>query len=70
MVTLDQLRKRAGLQVKELTELADVSETSYRKMVRGEPVGEVLVYKVLRVLSERLGQEIALQEVSGLNILP
>lgn len=70
MVTLDQLRKRAGLQVKELTELADVSETSYRKMVRGEPVGEVLVYKVLRVLSERLGQEITLQDISGLNMLP
>jgi transcriptional regulator with XRE-family HTH domain len=70
METLDQLRKRAGLQVKELTELADVSETSYRKMVRGEPVGEVLVYKVLRVLSERLGREITLRDVSGLNTLP
>jgi len=70
METLDQLRKRAGLQVKELTELADVSETSYRKMTRGESVGEVLVYKVLRVLSERLGREITLQDVRGLNTLP
>ncbi len=70
METLDQLRKRAGLQVKELTELAGVSETSYRKMVRGEPIGEVLVYKVLRVLSERLRREIMLQDVSGLTILP
>lgn len=70
METLEQLRKRAGLQVKELTELANVSETSYRKMVRGESVGEVLVYKVLRVLSERLGREITLQDVRGLNTLP
>lgn len=68
METLDQLRKRAGLQVKELTELADVSETSYRKMVRGELVGEVLVYKVLRVLSDRLGREITPKDVSGLNL--
>jgi predicted transcriptional regulator len=69
METLDQLRKRAGLQVKELTQLADVSESSFRKMVRGEPVGEVLVYRVLRVLSERLRREITLDDVSGLNIL-
>jgi transcriptional regulator with XRE-family HTH domain len=69
METLDQLRKRAGLQVKELTELADISESSYRKMVRGEPVGEVLVYRVLRVLSERLRRELTLDDVSGLNML-
>lgn len=69
METLDQLRKRAGLQVKELTKLADISESSYRKMVRGEPVGEVMVYRVLRVLSERLRREITLEDVRGLNIL-
>ena len=69
METLDQLRKRAGLQVRELTQLADISESSYRKMARGEPVGEVLVYRVLRVLSERLRREITLDDVSGLNII-
>jgi hypothetical protein len=69
METLDQLRKRAGLQVRELTQLADISESSYRKMVRGEPVGEVLVYRVLRVLSERLRRELTLDDVSGLNII-
>lgn len=69
METLDQLRRRAGLQVKELAELADVSESSYRKMVRGEPVGDVLVYRVLRVLSDRLQREITPGDVSGLNII-
>ena len=69
METLDQLRKRAGLQVRELTQLADISESSYRKMVRGDPVGEVLVYRVLRVLSERLRRELTLDDVSGLNII-
>lgn len=69
MATLEQLRKRAGLQVKELAELADISETSYRKMVRGEPVGEALIYKVLRVLSERLGREITAKEVEGLTVI-
>ena len=69
METLDQLRKRAGLQVRELTQLADISESSYRKMVRGDPVGEVLVYRVLRILSERLRRELTLDDVSGLNII-
>ena len=69
METLDQLRKRAGLQVRELTQLADISESSYRKMVRGDPVGEVLVYRVLRVLSERLRRELTPDDVSGLNII-
>jgi predicted transcriptional regulator len=69
MDTLDQLRKRAGLRVNELADLADVSESSLRKMIRGEGVSEVLVYKVLRVLSERLGREITLNEVKGLTIL-
>lgn len=69
METLDQLRKRAGLQVKELAKLADISESSYRKMVRGEPVGEVMVYRVLRVLSERLRREISPEDVRGLTLL-
>lgn len=68
MDTLDQMRKRAGLTVKDLTDTADVSETSYRKMVRGEAVGEVLIYRVLRVLSERLGREIKPEDVQGLNL--
>jgi transcriptional regulator with XRE-family HTH domain len=68
METLDQLRIRAGLRVNELADLADVSESSLRKMMRGESVGGVLVYKVLRVLSERLGREISANDVKGLNI--
>jgi predicted transcriptional regulator len=69
MDTLDQLRIRAGLRVNELADLADVSESTLRKMIRGEAVSSVLVYKVLRVISERLGREINISDVSGLNIL-
>lgn len=69
MDTLDQLRIRAGLRVNELADLADVSESSLRKMIRGESVSNVLVYKVLRVLSERLGREITFKDVRGLDIL-
>ncbi len=69
MDTLDHLRKRAGLRVNELADLADVSESSLRKMIRGEAVSDVLVYKVLRVLSERLGRELTINDVSGLSIL-
>ncbi len=57
------------MRVNELADLADVSESTLRKMMRGEPVSDVLIYKVLRVLSDRLGREITLQDVSGINIL-
>ncbi len=66
MDTLDQLRKRAGLRVNELADLANVSESSLRKMIRGEGVSEVLVYRVLRVLSDRLGRDISPGDVKGL----
>jgi len=69
MDTVDQLRKRAGLRVNELADLADISESSLRKMTRGEGVSEVLIYRVLRVLSDRLGREIAPGDVSGLVML-
>lgn len=67
--TLEQLRIRAGLRVNELADLADVSESSLRKMIRGEGMSGVLVYKVLRVLSERLGRDITLNDIRGLTIL-
>lgn len=68
METLDQLRIRAGLRVNELADLANVSESSLRKMLRGESVGNVLVYRVLRVLSEHLGREITVNDVRGLKV--
>ena len=69
MDTLDQLRIRAGLRVNELADLADVSESTLRKMIRGDAVSSVLVYKVLRILSERLGREFTINDVSGLSLL-
>jgi predicted transcriptional regulator len=69
MDTLDQMRIRAGLRVNELADLADVSESTLRKMIRGDGVSGALIYKVLRVLSERLGREITLDDVRGLTIL-
>jgi transcriptional regulator with XRE-family HTH domain len=69
METLDQLRVRAGLQVKELADASDISESSLRKMIRGQPVSDVLIYKVLRVLSDRLGREISINDVSGIKLL-
>jgi hypothetical protein len=67
--TLDQLRKRAGLWVVQLADLAQISDTALRRMMRGEAVRRTLVDRVLRVLSERLGHEIAPQDVKGLVIL-
>ncbi len=70
MDTLDRLRKRAGLRVKELADAAAISESSLRKMIRGNAVSEELIYKVLRVLSERLGRDLTLNDVEGLKVLP
>ncbi len=69
METLDELRIRAGLRVNELADLADISESSLRKMIRGEGISGVLVYKALRILSDRLGHEINPGDVRGLKIL-
>jgi predicted GIY-YIG superfamily endonuclease len=65
---LEKLRKQAGLQVDQLARLAQVSDHSYRKMVRGEAVGEILADRVLHILSERLKREITINDI-GINIL-
>jgi predicted transcriptional regulator len=69
METLDELRVRAGLRVNELADLADVSESTLRKMIRGQAVSAELIYKVLRVLSDRLGQNLTINDVKGINVL-
>lgn len=69
METLDELRIRAGLRVKELADLADVSESSLRKMIQGKPVSDFLIYRVLRVLSERLKRDLTINDISGIRVL-
>jgi hypothetical protein len=67
--TLDQLHKRAGLWIVQLADLAQISDTALRRMMRGEAVRRTLVDRVLQVLSARLGHEITYDDVRGLNIL-
>lgn len=67
--TLNQLRILAGFQVDELAKLAHISGRSFRKMARGESVGSALIYRVLEVLSERLGYKITPDMIKGLRAL-
>ncbi len=61
--TIRELRERAGLQIRELSLEADVSEASINRMERKQPVGVVLVNKVLRIINERLGSNYEAHDV-------
>ncbi len=53
--TIRELREKAGLQIRELSITADVSESSINRMERKvKSVSVVLVNKVLRVINDRL----------------
>ncbi len=53
--TMRELRERAGLQIRELSITADVSESSINRMERrAKPVSVVIVNKALRVINDRL----------------
>lgn len=53
--TMRELRERAGLQIRELSLAADISESSINRMERrAKPVSVVIVNKALRVINDRL----------------
>jgi DNA-binding XRE family transcriptional regulator len=62
-LTVDDLRIEAALRPTELARAAGISMPTWYRIERGTPVGEVFVRKVLRVLSERLGREIKIEDV-------
>ncbi len=64
--TLDQLRIRAGLRVKELAKLSNIPESALHKMLRGQPVSRNLVFHVLYALSKHLKYEVTPNMVIGL----
>lgn len=53
--TMRELRERAGLQIRELSIAADISESSINRMERrAKSVSVVIVNKALRVINDRL----------------
>ncbi len=70
MSKLKELRERAGFTVNKLAGEADVSASTINRMERGDAVNRLTAYKVLNVLSDKLGKRFEIDEVEGLQIHP
>ena len=68
MSTLKELREQAGLTAFALAGEANVSLSTINRMERGDSVTRVTAYKVLNVLSSRLGRRFETNDVEGLHI--
>ena len=62
MSRVRELRIKAALNTSRLAQLADVSRPTIEKMEKDEPVRPDLASTVCRVLSERLGYEITIED--------
>lgn len=70
MSRLRELREQAGLTVFELAGEAKVSISTVNRMERGDSVTRTTAYKVLNVLSSRLGRRFETDDIEGLHIKP
>ena len=68
MSTLKELREQAGLTAFDLAAQADVSLSTINRMERGDSVTRLIAYKVLNLLSSKLGRRIEIDEVEGLEV--
>ena len=66
--TLRDLREQAGLTAFDLAAQADVSLSTINRMARGDSVSRLIAYKVLNILSSRLGRRIEIDDVEGLKV--
>ena len=62
MSRVRELRIKAALNVSRLSQLSDVSRPTIEKMENDEPVRADLASAVCRVLSERLGYEVTIED--------
>ncbi len=69
MATLQELRLEARLSINALAQQAQVDRQTVTRAEAGTPVQDVKAYAIVRVLSQKLGKEIKLADVEGLNIL-
>ncbi len=68
MSRVRELRIKAALNVSRLAQLADVSRPTIEKMERDEAVRPDLASAVCRVLSEKLGYEVTIED-AGIKVL-
>lgn len=69
MSTLKDLRLQARLSIASLATLAGVDRKTIERAERGRPVQDVKAYAIAQALSEKLGREIKLADIEGLNVL-
>jgi DNA-binding XRE family transcriptional regulator len=62
MSRVRELRIKAALNVSRLSQLSGVSRPTIEKMEDGEPVRPDLASAVCRVLSEKLGYEVTIED--------
>lgn len=64
--TLKDLRQRAGMTVFELAVAADVSIATVNRLERDKTsVSRLMAYKVLNVLSEKLGYRVEIEDLES-----
>jgi DNA-binding XRE family transcriptional regulator len=63
MSRLKEFRIKAALNISELNRLSGVSRPTLEKMENDDPVRADLASAVCRVLSEKLGYEVTIQDV-------
>lgn len=69
MSKLRELRERAGLTTHDLATEAKVSVSTINRMEHGNAIKRLTAYKVLNVLSGRLGgKRIEVEDVEGLQV--
>lgn len=67
--TLKELREKTGMTSFELAVVSEVSLSTLNRMENGKTsVSRRIAYKVINVLSQKLGREIHLEEIDGLRI--
>lgn len=72
MPTLKELRKQAGMTAFELAVAANVSIATINRLERikspnSRPVSQLMAYKVINVIAQKLSQKIPLDGIEGLN---
>jgi predicted transcriptional regulator len=69
MSTLKQLRLQAHLSINGLAKLADVDRLTVEKAEDGTPVRDYIAYAIVEALNDKLGKQLSIEDVDGLNIL-
>jgi predicted transcriptional regulator len=69
LTTIQNLIDRTGMYDKELADLAQISEATLRNIKKGErAVKAKMVYRLLKVVNEKLNSNYDIENISGLNL--